>query len=317
MNEPKTRLSSQNVEVQPLAKSKTTSNLLLEESGNALLDTSSALLAGELGLLVLEGLGLPLLLGLLGSVRLGLLEGVLADGSVGLGVEVLKTISLNIVLDVAVELGLVALLIVVGEGLHVLSDVTAEDVLLEGLGIELLGLHVEAGETVLGVGDEDTAVGGTLHGTEDTGTGGGAGKTDIKEALEGAALAIVGLGGLGELVLTISLLNTLEGLVEAELLEDTAGEEETSGVGSSPVGETVLNAVGTELVGVGGGEDLVAGDLGAHNLEDDVAVGEADDQAVLGSIVLVLGLGDEALAGIVVGLALSSALVLSLEATVW
>lgn len=50
-------------------------------------------------------------------------------------------------------------------------------------------------------------------------------------------------------------------------------------------------------------------------IPDDVPVGEADDQAVLGSIVLVLGLGDEALAGVVVGLSLSSTLVLGLEAT--
>lgn len=49
-------------------------------------------------------------------------------------------------------------------------------------------------------------------------------------------------------------------------------------------------------------------------VHDDVSVGEADDQAVLGRIVLVLGLGDQALAGIVVGLALLPPLVLGLEA---
>jgi hypothetical protein len=67
-------------------------------------------------------------------------------------------------------------------------------------------------------------------------------------------------------------------------------------------------------VGVGGHEDLVARDLGADNLHDDVLVGEAHYQAVLGRIVLVLGLVDEALAGIVVGLAGASALVLGLVA---
>jgi hypothetical protein len=77
----------------------------------------------------------------------------------------------------------------------------------------------------------------------------------------------------------------------------------------------VLDAVSLELVGVGRAEDLVAGDLGGHDLADDVLVGEADDQAVLGSIVLVLGLGDEALTGVVIGLALLAALVLSLVAT--
>jgi hypothetical protein len=36
-------------------------------------------------------------------------------------------------------------------------------------------------------------------------------------------------------------------------------------------------------------------------LADDVLVGETDDEAVLGRIVLVLGLGDQPLTGIVVG----------------
>lgn len=55
---------------------------------------------------------------------------------------------------------------------------------------------------------------------------------------------------------------------------------------------------------------------GSWNVHDDVAVGESDDQAVLGRIVLVLGLGDKALASVVVGLARLSALVLGLEAAV-
>lgn len=50
-----------------------------------------------------------------------------------------------------------------------------------------------------------------------------------------------------------------------------------------------------------GHEDLVAANLGVDNLGDDVLVGEADDEAVLGRIVLVLGLGDQPLTGIVIG----------------
>jgi len=98
--------------------------------------------------------------------------------------------------------------------------VATDDVVAEGVGIELLGLDVVTGEAALGVGDEDTTVGGTLHGSEDTVTGGGADETNIKEGLEGAALAIVGLDGLGESVLTSGLLDTLELLSEAEHLYD-------------------------------------------------------------------------------------------------
>lgn len=232
----------------------------------------------------------------------------------GLGVELLDVAGLDAVLNVLVELAAETLLIVVGKTLHVLGDVASEDVVAESLGVELLGLDVEAGEAVLGVGNVDTAVGGTLHGSEDTGTGGGTGKTNVKEGLEGTALAVVGLGGLGHGVLAVGLLNTGELLVEAELDQGTAGKEQTSGVGGSPVGQTVGDAIALELVGVGAGEDLVTGDLRVDDLSDDVAVGEADNQAVLGGVVLVLGLGDKALTGVVVGLTLSSAAVLGLVA---
>ena len=67
---------------------------------------------------------------------------------------------------------------------HVLCNVPTEDVLLEDLSVKLLGLDVVARETFLGVRNEDTTVGCTFHGTEDTGTGGGATETDVKEALE-------------------------------------------------------------------------------------------------------------------------------------
>lgn len=283
------------------------------ESLDLLLDLLVALGLGELVLAVLLALGLPLVLGLLGALRLDLLEGVLTDLLVGILVELLKTVGLDLLIDVARELGLVTLLVVVGEGLHVLSDVAGEDVLAEGLGVELLGLDVVTRETLLGVGDVETTVGGTLHGTEDAGTGGGADKTDVEVALEGAALLTVNLSGLSLGELAISLLNTSEGLVEAELNKSAAGDKETNAVGGGPVGKTVGDVVGLELVGVGGDEDLVAGDLGGDDLGDDVAVGEADNQAVLGSVVLVLGLGDETLAGVVVGLTRASAGVLHLE----
>lgn len=269
------------------------------------LDLLLLLSLGELGELVLLGLGLPVVLGLLLLGTLLLLVGVLTDLLVGLLVELLKTIGLKVVVDVAGELRLVALLVVIGESLHVLSDVAGKDVLAESLSVELLGLDIETGEAVLGVRDEETTIGGTLHGTEDTGTSGGAGETDVKEDLEGAALLTVDLDGLGDVVLTISLLDTGEVLIELKLLQNTAGKEETGGVSRRPVGQTVGDAVGLELVGVRGHEDLVAGDLGGNDLSNDVLVGEADDKAVLGRIVLVLRLGDQPLTGIVIGCAQS------------
>jgi len=76
----------------------------------------------------------------------------------------------------------------------------------------------------------------------------------------------------------------------------------------------VLDAVALEFMTIGGHEDLVAGDLGGYDLAYDVAVGEADDEAVFGSIVLVLRLRNKSFAGIVVGFASAAAFVLDLVA---
>ena len=62
-------------------------------------------------------------------------------------------------------------------------------------------------------------------------------------------LLAVNLGGLSLGELAISLLNTSEGLVKLELLEDTAGKEQTGSVCGGPVGKTVGDAVSLQLVG--------------------------------------------------------------------
>ncbi len=51
-----------------------------------------------------------------------------------------------------------------------------------------------------------------------------------------------------------------------------------------------------------------------NNLASDVSVGETNDKTVLGSVVLVLGLRNETLAGVVVGTTLASTTVLDLVA---
>ena len=71
-------------------------------------------------------------------------------------------------------------------------------------------------------------------------------------------------------------------------------------------------------MGVSGAEDLVAGDLGGYDLHNNVTIGEANNETVLGRIVLVLGLSDETLASIIIGLSNPAALVLRLVATeIW
>lgn len=55
-----------------------------------------------------------------------------------------------------------------------------------------------------------------------------------------------------------------------------------------------LHSVPRQLVSVGGRHDVVSFDLGVGNLGNDVLVGAANHQAVLGGIVLVLVLDDQA-----------------------
>ena len=112
----------------------------------------------------------------------------------------------------------------------------AENVFAECLGLEFLALDVVARKSVFGVGDQDAAVRGAFHGTEDAGAGGGALEADVEIAFEGAAVFAVDFGGFGELVFAIRFLDAGEVLIKAEFFEGAAGDEKTGGVGGGPIG---------------------------------------------------------------------------------
>ena len=160
---------------------------------------------------------------------------------------------------------------------------STDNVLLQDLGVQLLGLDVVSGEPLLVVGNVKSTVGGTLQGTEESVTGGGPLETDIEEDLERSGLVIsvhyaihcmmrsqsvcrlkrtredvFQLTSLGDGHLTIGLGNTLVLLVQAELLEGTTSTEETGGVSGGPVGKTVLDSVSGKLLGGSGSEDKVS-----------------------------------------------------------
>ena len=276
------------------------------EGGDLVGDLSLALLVSELGSLVLLRLSGPVLARLVGGGE----GGVLADLLEGLGPHVLEVLGADLLLESGGELLLESLVVFLLERLHVLSDVATGDVGAEEFGVEPLGLGVETGESLLGVGDEDSTIRGTLKGTEDTGTSGSALQTNIEEALEGTGLVITEGLNLGHL--TIGLGNTLVLVSKTEDGKSTTGDEETSGVSGGPVGKTGLDTVAGELLGGSLGEDVVTVDLGVDDLAGDVTVGETNDKAVLGSVVLVLGLRNETLARVVVGTTLSSTTVLDL-----
>jgi hypothetical protein len=55
---------------------------------------------------------------------------------------------------------------------------------------------------------------------------------------------------------------------------------------------------------VSSGENVITLELSIDNLADDVSVGETDNKSVLGRVVLVLSLNNQALASVVVSLSL-------------
>ena len=100
---------------------------------------------------------------------------------------------------------------------HVLGDVLAENVVPVHISAQALLLSIVTGEPFLGVGDVDAAIGGALHGPEDPGTGGGAGKTGVQTGREGAgALVLI----VDDKVFAIDLGLSLVDRVQVELLQD-------------------------------------------------------------------------------------------------
>jgi len=274
------------------------------------LDASLALVEGELGLALVGLVG--------GKVLLGAGAGILADGLVDGLVELLQAVGFDALLDVGREALLVLLVVLLLEVLHVLPDVAAEDALAVHVGVVLLGVAVVAREALLGVGDVESAVGCALEGAEDAAAGGGGLAADVEEGAEGALVLVdlIDVVGLLSLLagddLAVDLGVALVDVVEADLLEEAAGDEEACGVGGAVVLQADLEAVAGELLGVGLAQNAVAVDERVGDLADDLGVGEADDQAVLGALVLVLGLGNEALALTVVRAALAAAAELDL-----
>merc|ERR1719348_2353212 len=250
-------------------------------------------LGQELLLLVLDllfpGLGGELLVGppLLGDLLLGLglAGGVGADGGVGLLVHGLHAVGVNTELDVPGELLLVGLLVLLHQVVHVVGDVLSEDVLAVDVGVELAVVAVLLS------------------------AGGGAGQAHVQAGVEGSPVALV----LNQEVVAVNLQLAGVQLVQLVLIQQPPAEQETGAVCGGVVGESDLDSVLGQLRGIGGAHHLVALQVGVGDLTCDVLVGNPDNHAVLGGVILVLVLDDKTFAGIVVGLALAPPPELDLE----
>lgn len=146
-------------------------------------------------------------------------------------------VSTDAQLDVTAELALESLLIFLLQAAHIVSHVLAEDVGTVNISVEALGLSRVARETLHGVRDVQTAIDSTLHGTEDTGTGGGTGQTDIQITTEGTWSII---DRLHVELLTSDLGATGVKGVQSQLVQQTTGNKQTSAVSCSVVGQTNL-----------------------------------------------------------------------------
>mmetsp|Transcript_12384 Transcript_12384/g.34781 ORF Transcript_12384/g.34781 Transcript_12384/m.34781 type:complete len:214 (+) Transcript_12384:110-751(+) len=192
----------------------------------------------ELGLKPL----LPLLVGdLLGLPGLGvtglgagllLSHGVLTDLIVHLLESILHGVVGELRRVVGGEVGIKLVGRLLLHLLHVLANVTVEDVLLQHLGVELLLLRLEAHKALFVVGDLQAAIQHALQGTEDTRAGGGAHKTGVKHTVEGAGALIVGLHCVH---LSVSLLLAGVRLSQAKLGKHAAGQQQAGRVGSCVV----------------------------------------------------------------------------------
>jgi len=272
-------------------------------------------LLGERG-----GLGTGASLGVteLGSSALEVRVG--ADGGVGLGVHLLEVISGNTGGNELRELSLVRSIVLLGELTHVVGDVLTEDVVTVniGVGLDILTVLDGSGVASVRVRDVNTTVAHTLHGTEETGTSGGTGKTDIQQGAEGRHIVLI----LDVEVLTqvdlilITRVGDVTLVLQTKLGVDTTGQQQTGAVSGRVVGQTNLDSVTGELVRVGGSDANIVGQIGHEHLADDILVGGADYESVLGGLVLVLVLDDQTLTGVVIGLTFAATLELDLETLV-
>lgn len=125
-------------------------------------------------------------------------------------------ISGDTVLDELRELTLVSILVLFKKVFHIVGNVLAEDMGAVDISVELASLLIVAGEALFAVGDIETAIGGSLHGSKDLGAGGSSGKANIEARTEGSgAVRVVLHHEVGTIDFHVSLVRR----VEVELLQ--------------------------------------------------------------------------------------------------
>src|SRR5512142_230954 len=253
-------------------------------------------------LLICEFLSIPPLLG--DTALSYLLVGRIGTNRlVGFFVDFFKIISTDSQLDVTAELAFEAFFIILLQGAHVIGNMLTEDMGTVNISVEALSFSGVTGETLNGVRDVQTTIDSTLHGTEDTGTSGGTSQTNIQITTESTGTVI---DGFNVVFFTGDFSATTIQRVQAQFVQDTAGNQQTGTVSGSVVGQTNLNTVFGQFMGVGSAYNAITFNAGEGNLYGDVLVGQTYNQTVFGCVVLVLVLEDQAFTGIVIGFTLTT-----------
>ena len=78
-------------------------------------------------------------------------------------IHVLEGLGVQVLCQGLLEVGVVLVAVLLLEPLHVVGHIAAIDVVLQGLGIQLLGLCIIAHEALVGVGDVQAAVQASLQ----------------------------------------------------------------------------------------------------------------------------------------------------------
>ena len=237
---------------------------------------------------------------MLTNLGLALLDGgrVLTNSLMGLRVHVSEIVSSDASSNETAELLFVTFFVILLEFTHVFGNMVTEYVFTKNFGIKTILLLIISREALIRMRNIKSSIDSTLHGGKDFGTSSGATKTDIE----------IGLKGTGAVFLVKF------GFVKTEISQDAASTEKTSAIGGSIIGKANLNTIVGKLVSIGRSNDKVSLNLGVYNLADNISIGETNNQTILGGIVLVLVLNDQAFASIVISLALTASAILDLEA---
>lgn len=164
----------------------------------------------------------------LGALLLASLDvvGVLSDFSVNLLVEIFNGFGSALLEGFEPSLELDVLFLSSLEALEVLVNVDTENSLseLSVVGLRLAGIITrEAGS---GMRNVDTSISNTLESGEDLGAGSGGLKTDIENDLEGSSVLLI----LRSIVIFLNSGVSGIGSVKTDLLEESSGNEEASGI---------------------------------------------------------------------------------------